>query len=242
MARNKRTKKKTPTPRSTNEKQPTDVAPLPVPITQQDVPLLLLPAELFNTICELVLINDVPIHIEDTAAARAPALLHTCRQIRTEASKIFYGQTTFVGTLGVDAYMPNRSIPPSKSRTKFLTFSYLRAIGTENSSYIKRVVLRWTNEQSCIPFTWKKHHKIGYMYQDRRGRDRAKQYAATYVDELRRWGVGMDSVICTAASGSIDERWVTECMQWQHVASDYMKLSWFGYEWKREMEQMMKAS
>lgn len=55
-----------------------------------------LPAELRNDIYSLVLISGDPIDVEDMKSIHArTALLRTCRQVREEASGLFYGDNTF---------------------------------------------------------------------------------------------------------------------------------------------------
>lgn len=86
----------------------------------QDSPLLNLPAELRNRIYELTLVKGEPVKIlqillpqqssvrrshtartmmqmkaENKDLAREPALLHTCQQVRNEATAIYYGGNTF---------------------------------------------------------------------------------------------------------------------------------------------------
>ena len=65
--------------------------------------LLSLPAELRNCIYEHVLIDREPISLYFTHPAdpiaqscSGPALLHTCRQIRAEATQMYYSKNLFV--------------------------------------------------------------------------------------------------------------------------------------------------
>jgi len=63
---------------------------------QQQTPLLSIPAEVRNKIYQLSLVNeDVVLDVKILSTPTEPALLATCRQIRHEASSIFYGENTF---------------------------------------------------------------------------------------------------------------------------------------------------
>jgi len=65
--------------------------------------LLRLPAKIRNTIYHMVLVDDTPVYIKHRAAhstemsenRRQPGLLRVGRQIRQEASPIYYGMNTF---------------------------------------------------------------------------------------------------------------------------------------------------
>ncbi|KAK3679742.1 hypothetical protein LTR78_000118, partial [Recurvomyces mirabilis] len=66
--------------------------------TPQKSRLLTLPAELRNTIYEHVLCSKGHILVRDGRSGhhhRPKCLLHTCQQIREEASPIYYTQNTF---------------------------------------------------------------------------------------------------------------------------------------------------
>jgi len=58
-------------------------------------PLLELPAELRNRIWELVLHNTLARPIYIIHATRLPALLHTCRQTRSDIHDLFFSNATF---------------------------------------------------------------------------------------------------------------------------------------------------
>jgi len=61
-------------------------------------PLLELPPELRNRIYSDVLVQATTVHVTTTTAKpnwNVPSLLHTCRQIRSEASGIYYSSNTF---------------------------------------------------------------------------------------------------------------------------------------------------
>lgn len=62
----------------------------------QHSPLLNLPAELRNHIFKLAVVKDHPIEIYSWVAHRKAALLATCKQIRSEALAIYYGENTFI--------------------------------------------------------------------------------------------------------------------------------------------------
>ena len=82
------------------------------PALQTQSPLLKLPAELRNVIYRYSLIKqgDARIQLRDL---RPSALLYTCRQIRYEASSIYFSENNFVLTVDIPpmAYDPNRTAP-----------------------------------------------------------------------------------------------------------------------------------
>jgi len=62
----------------------------------QQSPILKLPPELRNAIYRCVLISDTPIDVSERNENLTPCyLLATCRQIRAEASKMYYSENTF---------------------------------------------------------------------------------------------------------------------------------------------------
>lgn len=64
----------------------------------QDSPLLALAPELRNKIYRLVLVSDAAIDIGSESSPTPPRLLGTCRQIRHEATSIYYHENTFAAT------------------------------------------------------------------------------------------------------------------------------------------------
>lgn len=64
-------------------------------------PLSKLPPELRNIIYEHIVVNNDKIKVRDfyagkrTSVAKPPSILHACRQIRGEASPLYYGLNTF---------------------------------------------------------------------------------------------------------------------------------------------------
>ncbi|KAK5111956.1 hypothetical protein LTR85_011703 [Meristemomyces frigidus] len=60
-------------------------------------PLLALPAELRNRIYEFALLEQETVHVDDNL--RRPALLDTCRQIRSEALRLWYTENAFLFTI-----------------------------------------------------------------------------------------------------------------------------------------------
>ncbi|KAK5137729.1 hypothetical protein LTR08_007300 [Meristemomyces frigidus] len=115
---------------------------------QQDTPLLKLPAELLNTIYELAISNEKPIYIEDRDVAKTPALLHTCQQTRNDASPIYYGQNTFIGTIGREYH------PYGRRRVNSWIFGWrgwLSTIGTKSCHQIKTLMLGWTEDRRAMP-------------------------------------------------------------------------------------------
>ncbi|KAF2769771.1 hypothetical protein EJ03DRAFT_374270 [Teratosphaeria nubilosa] len=63
--------------------------------TNASCPLLNLPPELRNTIYELALLSAQPIEIPSNGRLSAPPLIQVCRQTRSEATAIYYGQNAF---------------------------------------------------------------------------------------------------------------------------------------------------
>ena len=62
---------------------------------QKTSPLLELAAELRNNIYRLVLTSEIPVAIKKSDLRGRTALLQTCRQIRNEASSVFYSENEF---------------------------------------------------------------------------------------------------------------------------------------------------
>lgn len=61
----------------------------------QDSPLLAMAPELRNWIYRLVLVSDAAIDVSSESPATPPGLLGTCRQIREEATSIYYHENAF---------------------------------------------------------------------------------------------------------------------------------------------------
>lgn len=85
-----------------------------------DSPLPRLPAELRNRIYELVLVEGtVEVFRHIRKIWKSPALLHTSRQIRAEASSIYFGGNSFLitGFLHHDRYLSSwLRVLPAPSR------------------------------------------------------------------------------------------------------------------------------
>ncbi|KAK3645361.1 hypothetical protein LTR56_009088 [Elasticomyces elasticus] len=64
-------------------------------------PLMRLPPEIRNSICDLVLVHDEPIILRPygTDHIGEPALLRTNHQLRQDARSIYFGMNTFVGSV-----------------------------------------------------------------------------------------------------------------------------------------------
>lgn len=90
-------------------------------------PLLKLPPELHDHIYHEALVNPGPIMIADYDGTRAPSLLQTCQQIRSEASKIYYATNAF-------------RIRSRTSCTKALV-AWVRTIGDPERGMMSRVEL-----------------------------------------------------------------------------------------------------
>lgn len=94
-----------------------------------------LPAELRIRIYEYILAQQTRIDVTRTMGLwgqasiwKSPALLQTCRQLRSEASDIYYGENTFYGThLVYDQF--DRTL-----------CHWLRALAPQNRSSIRRIV------------------------------------------------------------------------------------------------------
>ncbi|KAK4544202.1 hypothetical protein LTR36_004412 [Oleoguttula mirabilis] len=80
----------------------------------QDSPLLALAPELRNMIYRSVLISADPIDISCEDAATPPAILATCRQIKEEATSIYYGENTFSAT------EPPSTLPKAETYVRWL--------------------------------------------------------------------------------------------------------------------------
>lgn len=65
-------------------------------------PLLSLAAELRNTIYRLVLIPPHPIDVSNLRHPSEPGLLATCKQVRREATGMYYSENEFSISMGVD--------------------------------------------------------------------------------------------------------------------------------------------
>lgn len=64
-------------------------------------PLIELPAELRNNIYRKALLRDGEISVSSKESPDEPALLATCRQIRSEVLPIYYGENNFVAVIRV---------------------------------------------------------------------------------------------------------------------------------------------
>ncbi|CAK3936123.1 Hypothetical predicted protein [Lecanosticta acicola] len=99
--------------------------------------LLNLPAELRNEIYELVLVSSGRIELTTTRpkSLREPAFLAISRQIRTEATAIYYGSNTFC-----------RKVYYNDGRRWSLLEKWLRKIGPERCSMLREMVISsgWT--------------------------------------------------------------------------------------------------
>ncbi|KAK1063095.1 hypothetical protein LTR12_017342 [Friedmanniomyces endolithicus] len=82
-----------------NTQDMTDTAPSPAPAILQTSRLLTLPAEIRNSIYDLILVREGRKRVLAPALPYDPALLRTCRQIRQEAQGIFLHQNTFYITV-----------------------------------------------------------------------------------------------------------------------------------------------
>lgn len=107
-----------------------------------DSPLARLPAELRNTIYELVLSSGdrTIIHGIRGRVWKPPALLHTSRQIRNEASGIYISATTF--SVSSDHF----------SYIEWKLASWLSVLDPESRSCIRKIDL-------CPGHPWIKHSK-----------------------------------------------------------------------------------
>ena len=96
-------------------------------------PLLDLPSEIRNRICELVLVQKGPVKIVDGwSPSGLWALLVTCRQIREEASGFFYNGNIFGHHSGDYQATPDNSSVASLA-------SWLKKIGPRNRAVLREI-------------------------------------------------------------------------------------------------------
>ena len=100
----------------------------------QDSRLLKLPAELRNAIYTLALSFDEDIMVSTVHKLRRPALLKTCKQIRAEATLLYFSSTTF-------------HLVISPTELKF-TKTWLRSIGRESAAAINPLLLTLNLDQA----------------------------------------------------------------------------------------------
>ena len=79
---------------STDDEQHASSSPRSSALRKNDSPLLSLPAELRNTIYRYALLEPDEIEVERQQHMQ-PALLRICRQVRSEASPMFYNENKF---------------------------------------------------------------------------------------------------------------------------------------------------
>ncbi|KAH9837400.1 hypothetical protein Tdes44962_MAKER08366 [Teratosphaeria destructans] len=104
---------------------------------------LALPPELRNTIYEYLLVYKYGITLSRRIIGVhcMPPLLRTCRQIKTEASAIYYSQNDFT------AIIPS----PSPGRDGAV-WSWFEMLGAENCALIRCLHLRWLDLRACRQF------------------------------------------------------------------------------------------
>lgn len=103
--------------------------------------LLELPPELRNHIYEFVLVSPDEALIMKNSSS--PALLRTCRQIREEASSLYYGQNIFLITNAESLCIQWLASVPAKMRAHIKTmrlYTNCRSSGHEAARYKRRLL------------------------------------------------------------------------------------------------------
>lgn len=106
--------------------------------TAQSSALLALPAELRNTIYHTVLKAEDENHEQSQNLSKRIGILQTCRQVREEASSIFFAETTFAFRVSIDG-------------TEKLT-AWLTTIGPKNASLLTSLVITIVPSQATQEF------------------------------------------------------------------------------------------
>lgn len=142
--------------------------PNPKRTTQQDSPLLDLPAELRNNIYEMIFEDNI-INVEgEQPRAQAPGLLVTCRQFYNEGIGVYYACASVYGKLDLEVW-------------SWLTqYHRLESLGSFRKS-IKKVLLDHAGDH------WRPldlHTSTAWLR--RNIRETTAQYAAEEIDETRQ--------------------------------------------------------
>ena len=106
----------------------------------KESPFLKLPAELRNRIYEEALIRTKTVHLTTLEAKpswRCPDLLHTCQQLRSEASTIYYSGNTF----RVLALKETNSYEDSEKSCSLALVRWLHAMDRADRMLLRKVYL-----------------------------------------------------------------------------------------------------
>jgi len=174
-----------------------------VEIIQQDSPLLDLPAELRDDIDQRVICTSEPA-VSLLDLKRMPrTLLHVCRQIRDEASPIYYGRAL---KNSIDCSSPEHGV-----------IRYLRKIGIANCALIRRLELRSRGSMDNLLNL--------YIPVDE---ERLLQLARTFAEQLYNTGVRVDKVVCSVSGRT---RTLRERFFWaREVGNELRRLSERDFE------------
>ncbi|KAK3109935.1 hypothetical protein LTR53_016292 [Teratosphaeriaceae sp. CCFEE 6253] len=143
--------------------------------------LLQLPPELRNRIYVACLVSSEVIDVAHIAETNEPALLATCKQIRSEALAVFYGGNIFTAA------------EPSPMRAPSPAVAWLNRIGEARSAQVMRLELHTLGLFDSVSVRWQERQRFtipSILWQQ------SEAFKPTAQDTGRRTGqiLGMDLV------------------------------------------------